>query len=67
MGSKGRTGFPSENFAAGVGQPASWRDGLSSEVVSIPLRGVFKQGPMAIVLVDREDRCQVGGAGLGGL
>lgn len=65
--SEDRTGFPSESFPV-VGQPASWCDGFSSEVVmSISLLGVFKQRPMAVVQVDREDRSQVGRPGLGGL
>lgn len=50
-----------------MGQWASWCYGFSSEVVSVPLLGVFKQGPVAIVQLDRKDSSQVGGAGLGGL
>lgn len=52
MGSKGTTGFLRENFLA-IDQPASRCDGISSEVVSIPLLGVFKQEPMTIVQVEQ--------------
>lgn len=64
MGSQGRMSFQSENFPA-VGQPASKRDGFSSEAVSIPSLGVFKQG--ALFTWDRENPSQVQGAGLEGL